>query len=69
MDKPPIRKIEPETLRRFAAEVAGIQLSEKELTAVADLLGKLLEEVEALEHMDLADVEPIHRLRLDRWTA
>ena len=69
MDKPQTRKVEPETLRRFAAEVAGVQLSEKELTAVAELLGKLLEEVALLDQMDLADVEPIHRLRLERWTA
>ena len=68
MDKPQTRKVEPETLRRFAAEVAGIRLNEKELTEVADLLGKLLDEVAKLDQMDLADVEPIHRLRLERWS-
>lgn len=60
--------VEPETLRRFAAEVAGIRLSDKELAAVAELFGNLLKEIRALDELDLGDVEPLHRLRLEKWS-
>ena len=69
MSRQQSHKVAPETLRRVAAELARIRLSEKELAAVAELLGNLLEEIAELDRMDLADVEPIHRLRLERWTA
>ena len=60
--------VEPETLRRYAAEVAEIQLSDKELEAVAELLGTLLKEIRELDMLELADVEPLHRLRLEKWS-
>ena len=60
--------VEPETLRRYAAEVAGIHLGDKELEAVAELLGNLLKEIHDLDELDLNDVEPLHRLRLEKWT-
>ena len=60
--------VEPETLRRYAVEVAGIHLSDKELAAVAELLRNLLKEIHALDELELADVEPLHRLRLEKWS-
>lgn len=62
-------RITPETVGRFASEVAGLRLDRAALEPIATLLDSLLAEVRALDKMELADIEPLHRFRLERWSS
>lgn len=47
-----------ETLRRLAADMAGIQLSAEELEQLAPQMAALLADLRTLEELDLSHVEP-----------
>lgn len=47
-----------ETIRRIAAEMAGLQLSEAELEQLAPQMVALLADLSTLEELDLSHVEP-----------
>ena len=47
-----------ETLRRIAADMAGIQFTEEELAQLAPQVAALLADLSLLEELDLSQVEP-----------
>ena len=58
MTEHPTYTASKETIRRIAAEMAGIQLSEAELEQLAPQMAALLADLSALEELDLSHVEP-----------
>jgi Asp-tRNA(Asn)/Glu-tRNA(Gln) amidotransferase C subunit len=53
-----MRSLTEETLKRVDEELAGIGFSADELKEIRPQVAWLMEEAEALEEIDLADVEP-----------
>jgi Asp-tRNA(Asn)/Glu-tRNA(Gln) amidotransferase C subunit len=61
MSEQPTYTASKETLRRVAAEMAGIQFTEEELEQLAPQAAALLADLSTLEELDLSHVEPALR--------
>jgi Asp-tRNA(Asn)/Glu-tRNA(Gln) amidotransferase C subunit len=58
MSEKPTYTASKETLRRMAAEMAGIQFTEEELEQLAPQVAALLADLSTLEELDLSQAEP-----------
>jgi Asp-tRNA(Asn)/Glu-tRNA(Gln) amidotransferase C subunit len=58
MSEKPTYTASKETLRRVAAEMAGIQFTDEELEQLAPQVAALLADLSTLEELDLSQVEP-----------
>jgi Asp-tRNA(Asn)/Glu-tRNA(Gln) amidotransferase C subunit len=58
MAEKPVYTASKETLRRIAAELAGVQFTEEELEQLAPQVASLLADLSTLEELDLSRVEP-----------
>ena len=56
-----------DTVQRLAREVAGLSLSDSEITALVPLLNALFAEVAALDNFPCDEFEPSPQFSLTRW--
>jgi hypothetical protein len=67
MPDEPVPDLDPETIRRMAADLVKISLSPAEIDALSKLLGPLMEEIRKVAPADRAGAEPELTVTVEEW--